>query len=137
MEEVAINSTSEKPIPHYYGDTVRRFFLACGLVMLLTLPFVATRVPYGLVNAIALIVLLAIFSGVTNPRVKAIMVLDLSISAIGFIYYAYYAAIIYLQNSVNDILFWVDLVISVFFFFALYFATKSVRGEFLIKGKIE
>lgn len=32
-------------VSHYYGDTVRKLFLAAGVVILLVLPFAAEQVP--------------------------------------------------------------------------------------------
>lgn len=118
------------PPQHYYGDLVRRFFLAAGCIMLIMLPFVQNRLPISFVLAILLILIIDVFAGITNPKWEWAVIADSVISLMGFLWYAYYSVVIYMQHTVYDVLFWINGVLAIVFFFALYFATKTLRGTF-------
>lgn len=117
-------------VSHYYGDTVRKLFLAGGLIMLLMLPFVHDRLPVSFVTSILIILAIDIFAGVTNPAWEWISIIDTAISLVGFLIFSYYAVTIYIQHGAWDILFWTNGILWLIFFFALYFATKTLRGKF-------
>lgn len=115
---------------HYYGDIVRKLFMAAGFVMLITLPFVNNRLPISFNVAILVIMAIDIFAAFTNPLWKWVAGVDTAISLAGFLFYSYYTVAIYQQHSVYDILFWTDLTLGIIFFFALYFSSKTFRGIF-------
>lgn len=116
------------PLQHYHGDIVRKLFLSGGMVMLVTLPFVQNRLPISLTISILAIMIIDILAGITNPKWVWVVFADAGISLITFLWFTYYTVAIYLQHSIFDILFWTDGVLSVIFFFALYFSTKTARA---------
>lgn len=114
---------------HYYGDIVRKLFLAGGIIMLVTLPFVQEKIPISVQGAIVIILAIDVFAGITNPLWKWIAASDSVISLAAFCFFSYYAVTFYVLYGMSDIFFWTNSLLSVIFFFALYFATKTLRGK--------
>ena len=119
--------------PHYYGDIVRLFFLFAGIVMLLSLPLLTDILPVPIYISIISILMLIFVAGLTNPAQKWVSVLDIIMSAVGFVVFEYYAAKIFSQN-IDFYVFLVNQTLAAFFLFAFYFATKTLRG-FLVKER--
>lgn len=113
-------------IPHYYGDLVRQFFLAAVALMLFTAPFYAesftVQMPFIVVGALVLIALAAL----TNPRGKAIMMLNAVAAGVGLIMYEAWALFQYRQDD------YIALVLlegcALIFLFAFYFSMKTWRA---------
>ena len=122
-----------RKFPHYYGDVVRLFFLLAGIVMLLALPLLTDILPVPIYISILAILFLIFVAGLTNPAQKWVSVLDIIMSAIGFVVFEYYAAKIFSQN-IDFFFFLVNQTLAAFFLFAFYFATKTLRG-FLVKER--
>ncbi|OGZ96266.1 MAG: hypothetical protein A2847_00645 [Candidatus Sungbacteria bacterium RIFCSPHIGHO2_01_FULL_50_25] len=123
---------------HYYGDIVRRLFVASGILILIGMPFFADYLPYmASVSAIAAI-LIAITAGTANPRSRGVQILLLAVSALGVLFFESYAAYSYRYFSLSGrgILFFLLMqVLAVLFFFALYFSTKTIRWMVRKKGE--
>ena len=117
---------------HYYGDTVRKFFLAAGLVMLLAAlrdqEFLSLYLFVGVVAVLALTVL----AGLTSPQTRKVMVTDGAVSGFMFLLFEYLAVSAYVgtQNFLGE-LFLLRQLLAVIFLAALYFSTKTLRGVFL------
>lgn len=116
------------PLQHYHGDIVRKLFLAGGIVMLIMLPFVQNRLPISLTISILAILIIDLLAGITNPKWVWVVFADAGISLVTFLWFTYYTVVIYMQHGILDILFWTNAILSVIFFFALYFSTKTARA---------
>lgn len=105
-------------VSHYYGDIVRKLFLAAGVIMLVSLP-----------ATISLLAVLAvtIVAGLTNPRQMWVMWLNAAVSLAGIVAFEYHAI---LSSGTDPAwLFVVDQVLALLFFFALYYSIKTLRGQ--------
>jgi len=117
---------------HYYGDIVRRLFIAGGLVMVFTLPFFEHLLPGPYFISILIMLLVGVSAGLTNPTQMWAILLDLVISLFVFVIFEYHAATNYPDKT--EPLYWIIQGLAVLFFFALYFSIKSTRGA-LLKGR--
>ena len=68
---------------HYYGDIIRKLFMAAALTMALTLPFFAHIIPGPLAASIFAITVLAIVAGLTNPQHFWVSLLDAGVAIFG------------------------------------------------------
>ena|SRR3989344_4730202 len=120
---------------HYHGDSVRILFVIGGLIMIVSYPFfsslISAPIPLAIIGCIAL----AVFGGLMNPRQKWIMALNMIISVGAFVAFEYYAVYAYLNlspaESLHVAFFWTNQILSLLFFFAAYFSTKTLRGALL------
>ncbi len=115
-----------EPATPYYGDLVRKLFILCGLVILITLPFLKTLIPGPIYYSLTLVIVLAFFAGMTNRKFKKILVVDVIISGIGFIVFAYQAIMHFI--GLFDLFFVTNLILAVIFLFAFYWSIKTARG---------
>lgn len=120
---------------HYYGDTIRKLFFAAAFLMLFFIPFFTDYIPVTVRQGLLVVLAVSIFSGLTNPTLFWVAVMDLLISIGGVFIFGYYAADSYLRYSISDFYFWINQVLSVLFLASLYFSIKTVRG-FLVGHKI-
>ena len=131
---VPLPSSSMRPplkdqqFPHYYGHIVRGLFLAAGVIMLITLATLKHVLPAGTFFVIFAILVIDLFAGLTNPTQRWVAMLDMLISLVGLTTFEYHAVIGY--TNLGDALFWVNQSLAIIFFFAFYFATKTLRGMF-------
>lgn len=125
---------AQSATPHYYGDTIRKLFFAAAFVMLFFMPFFNNYIPLTIRQGLLVILALSLFSGLTNPKLMWIAVMDMIISAVSVFIFGYYAVDAYLQYTVKDLYFWVNHILAVLFLVSLYFSIKTVRG-FLLKPK--
>lgn len=124
---------NKESLYHYYGDTVRVLFVVGGLIIIISYPFfssfIKAPVPFSIIGCIAL----AVFGGFMNPKQKWIMALNIIISIGAFIAFEYSAVYAYLNLSptqdIHIAFFWVNQALSLLFFFASYFSTKTFRGS--------
>lgn len=116
----------KKPVPHYYGDLVRRLFLICGFIMIATLPFLKSQIPASVFYSLLLILILVFLAGMTNPRIKWIIGADIVVSFIGFAIFGYHA--ISRFAGVRDLFSATNFTLAVIFLFAFYYSIKTLRG---------
>lgn len=119
-------------VPHYYGDIVRRLFVAAGVLLFVRIPIEYGLIP-ELINFLILgVVVVTLFAGLTNPRHRSIAGLDLAIACFASIFFEYLALQSYIAtNNFFDITFLVRQALAVDFLVALYFSSKTLRGMFL------
>lgn len=119
---------------HYYGDVVRRLFLGGGVVILATLPFAWTIAPIlTLLGALA-VVGLVFQAGVTTPSKEWTAYANTIIAGIGLVLFEYSAIFNYIRYEISgsySALFYLTQILAVIFFFALYFASKTMRAMIL------
>ncbi len=117
---------------HYYGDTIRGIFFIGGLIMILSYPFFSSFVKIPIIMSIVGCISLAVLGGLMNPKQKWIMLLNTIVSVGAFILFEYSAIYAYMNLSSTETthvaFFWVNQILALFFFFASYLATKTLRG---------
>lgn len=119
--------SSHGDIPHYYGDYVRRFFMAAALSMLLTLPFFPDMLPWaGSTWTLVFVIVLVFCAGLTSPRRKFVMFLNAVIALFGVLIFEYAAILRFASDPVMLTLF--QQAEAVIFAYALYYIGKSIRG---------
>jgi hypothetical protein len=116
---------------HYYGDVVRKLFLAAGIFMLVMLAFMNTFLPVPLYGSIAIALGICIFAGLTNPVQKWVTGLNVIIALTGTAIAENQAVLGYNAYSLLHRTFWANQILAVIFLFALYFSTKTLRGMLL------
>ncbi len=113
---------------HYYGDIVRRLFLAAGMIILILTP-VYPILPIDSMLVILGVLAFATLGGLTNPKQRWVSVFDVIVAILSLIVFESL-----LLNSYGalpesfDILFIIRQSLAVLFFFALYYSVKTVRG---------
>ena len=118
---------------HYYGDIVRRLFIAIALTVTVASPFVVSLLPVS-AFAVSLIVLaLILLAGLTNPLQRWIIATDFVVSAIGVYSFVYVSVASYAAVGLSNthlVFFIVNHLVALLFAFALYYSSKSFRGLF-------
>lgn len=129
------NTLSEgaSPRPHYYGDTIRKFFFASAFIMLFLMPFFTDYIPTTVRQGLLVILGISIFSGLTNPRLFWVAVIDGVISVLGVFIFGYYSVDSYLRYTAQDPFFWANELLAMMFLASLYFSIKTIRG-FLVRN---
>lgn len=121
-------------LPHYYGDAVRRIFVAIAILIGISIPFILT--PFaesaGLLPPLyagGLIVLLIVLAGLTNPRSSEVLVANAIVSGVGVFLTETAAFALYSVGAYTP--FVAIEVIAVLFLIALYLSVKNVRSMML------
>jgi hypothetical protein len=126
--------TDEKVLlkSHYYGDTTRILFVVGGLIMVVFFPFFKSIMNIPTAFSIIGLILLIVFAGLMNPKLKIIIFMNMIISIGAFAFFEYSAVFAYLtlppSEGINVLFFWVNQFLSLIFFFASYLSTKTFRG---------
>lgn len=115
-----------KSIGKRYSDIVRKLFLICGLVLLITLPFLRTTIPSGISYPIILILALTFFAGMTSPKQKHIIIGDIFVSVLGFAIFMYQATSKF--TTFFDLFFITNFSLAILFLFAFYWSLKTIRS---------
>lgn len=115
---------------HYHGEVVRRLFMAGGAALLVSIPLVRDVLPLNTSVLLILILLLAILAGITNPKYKWIIFSDVIVAALALIIFEYYA-ISGIAHDGSRLVIVVRQLLAINFFFALYFAAKTLRGALI------
>jgi hypothetical protein len=119
---------------HYYGDAVRQLFIGGCLLMLVTLPLFNHLLPVSTFGSVFAILVLVLLAGLTSPAMKWTAWLDVVASAGAVFVFEYFA--VALHYSTHDDthltwLLWINHILALVFFFAFYYAVKTVRGMYL------
>jgi len=126
--EVGITITDMESMLHYYGDLVRRLFLAGAVIMLLTLPVLNPLLPVSIFYSLLAIIALSLVAGFTTPAKKWTIMLDEMIATVAVLVFEYYAVNYYIEYSAGSSLFIVNQVLAFDFLVALYYNTKTFRA---------
>lgn len=114
-------------LPHYYGDYVRRLFVAVAVLLLVALPFYPdTFLFFSPVTGLLLVAALLLLAGITSPRKKLVIYADIACAFAGVFFFEY-AAIINYEQELFAVSF-VRQAVAILFAFAAYFSSKSLRG---------
>ena len=112
---------------HYYGDLVRKLFLGGAIVMVITLPFLNTLLPFSIFTSLIVIIALSFVAGITTPLERWAPLLNEITSVISVLVFEYYAVLYYNEYGIS-LIFIVNQVLALNFLTALYYSTKNLRG---------
>ena len=115
---------------HYYGDVVRRLFIASALIMIGTLPFVNHLLPVSSVVSIIVVIMIGSLAGFLSPKKGWVIILDFVISMGGVLVFEVYAIDSYAKQQAGGLLFFINQTLAIVFLFALYYSAKTVRAYF-------
>ncbi|OGF69085.1 hypothetical protein A3H65_00625 [Candidatus Giovannonibacteria bacterium RIFCSPLOWO2_02_FULL_45_14] len=116
--------------PHYYGDVVRKLFVAGDAVMILTYPFFTEKIFFSTTISILVIVFIGAIAGFLSPRQKWASSITFIISICALSVFEYHAATALTGENKNlfSLFFWTNQVLAVIFFMSLYYSAKTIRG---------
>ncbi len=114
-----------KPAASYYGSIVQKLFIICGLVILITLPFVKTLTKGPVFYSLLVVIVLTFFAGITSSKHKKTILVDVIVSAIGFGVFAY-QGVMNFQGFIS-LFFITNFVLAILFLFAFYWSVRSAR----------
>ena len=117
-----------REIAHYHGDLVRVFLIAAA-VLILVMQFTGNNLPMTPTALIIFVTVLVVAAGITNPVQRMIHWFNLFISFVGLAIFG--GMSIERLHSVGDFFTHDGLagLIALVFLGALYFATRTVRGN--------
>ncbi|OGF51742.1 hypothetical protein A3H04_02135 [Candidatus Giovannonibacteria bacterium RIFCSPLOWO2_12_FULL_43_11c] len=120
---------------HYYGDIVRKLFVSGDAIMILTYPFFMDRIFFSTSISIFVIVSVGVIAGFLNPRQKWANILTFIISVVALSVFEYHAVTALSGENKNsfDLFFWINQILAIIFFFALYYSAKTIRGFYTNK----
>ncbi len=118
---------SKKQIPHYYGDLVRIIFVIGAVFILLGIPFVTDILQIPAIIPILAMAVLAITAGITNPAQFFSLRLNVGVSVVFLIFFAYMGWYAY-DTGLGGGIGISNQIGAVLFLIASYFSVKSLRG---------
>jgi len=118
----------EKMHPHYYGTLVRKYlFFAAFIIMIGALVDSELRSFYIFVGLFG-VVGVTVLAGLTSPQKRAIMSIDVLVSATMFLIFEYFAIDAYARyEDFSNTIFFFRQLIAVVFLITLYYSTKTIR----------
>ncbi|MBI5798324.1 MAG: hypothetical protein HZB10_00125 [Candidatus Yonathbacteria bacterium] len=121
-------SDASKKHPHYYGELVRKhLFFAAFVIMIAALIDTELRNFYLFVGLFG-VVGLTILAGLTSPKKRRVMFVDVFISAFMFLIFEYFAINAYVQyESFTYNVFFFRQLIAIVYLVTLYYSTKTMR----------
>ncbi len=127
----SIQIKKELPVMHYHGDKVRVIYLIMAILMLIGTPIFKYKLLIAQsFGGIIAIVGIAIFAGLTNPKSRWVIVIDLLISISAAFIFGYQVIMSY-HNTFFDLFFLANALLAVLALFAVYFSSKTLRGNLL------
>lgn len=115
----------------YYSKATQSTFIAAGILMLVTFPYFFRRFNPQILIVLAVIVLLALAAGMAGAKNRASRKLNVAIAVIACILSSYRALVIFFSNGTEEPImafsFWVLQILSLLFFFAIYFSIRAAR----------
>jgi hypothetical protein len=111
---------------HYYGDIVRKLFLAGAVIMLLSMAFFQTLIPVSVLTSTLIILILILGAGLIAPLQKWIIVLNVIVAGASVYIFEYYAVDSYLKNRTS--FFVVNELLAIIFLIAFYYVVKTIRS---------
>ena len=127
------NNQKELQAMHYHGDKVRFVFLVMSIIMLISTPFFKNKLPMPAFISILGVLIFAMLAGLTNPKSKSVIVFNFLVS-IGALLIFGREVIISYNNILTDLFFLSNLILAVLSLFALYFSSKTLRGNLLYQN---
>ncbi len=136
-----MNNTEQDQIDyrgHYFGKLIRLIFILGGVVMLAGFPFFSGLIGLPAPLTLLAVIVLTIVGGLINPISKWVFVLSSGVSIGAVMMFEYYAYYTFVNLSpvvqINVAFFWVNQMLSLLFFVALYLSIRTWRG--MLQGKL-
>ncbi len=116
---------------HYYGDDVRRFFIAGVIIMLISLPFFGDFIRFPAFYYVLGMIFIGLVAGFTNPLNRWVVVLNLLIAVFSLYFFESetIAAFKSCDTDKGKWYFLINQLLAVISLAALYYAAKTERGE--------
>ena len=118
-----------KQVFHYYGDIIRKLFIAAGIVMLVTLPANQDYLPIPLYVAVVGSIIFILLAGLMNPMHRVTLMLSSLAALVGLFLFEWYA--VQGWNEMHRVFFVSNQILAILFLFASYYGVKSVRGMYV------
>ncbi len=115
-------------LTHYYGDTIRKLFIAAAVLMLISLPFFQNLIPFPVFASLLGVLVIVLGAGFIAPKNRWLVVINLIISATAMLTFEYYAISAYLESHIG--FFVANQILAIIFLAASYYGAKTVRGIF-------
>lgn len=116
-------------VAHYYGDPLRRIFVAIAVISVIVIPLWGPLLPFGTFFELLSALLLVLLAGLTNPHSPTVAVINTIVSALGALLLEMAAIDFY--HSQSFLLFAIRETTAILFLFSLYFAVKTLRAMLL------
>ncbi|MEN9342021.1 MAG: hypothetical protein RIQ54_277 [Candidatus Parcubacteria bacterium] len=114
---------------HYYGDTVRRLFIAAAVIMTVTLPFFAEEIGMAASGiSIIGIILTGLAAGLTNPKSITSAVINGIVSGVAVLVFELYSIDTYTRLQTMSIFLLINQLLAALYIIALYYSIKTIRG---------
>ncbi len=131
-----MESQTKKIIPHYYGDLVRIIFIIGAVFVLIGIPYMTKALGVPAIIPIIAVAMLGVTAGITNPIQLFSLRLNVAISVIFLIFFAYIGWYAYNEGG-NGVIGFSNQVGAVLFLIASYYSVKSLRGATVIDPTIK
>ncbi len=119
-------------VPHYYGDYIRRLFIAAVVISAVAMPLWGNLLPFGLLFQLIGALIFILLAGLTNPSGRSVLIFDAIAASIGVLLLEYNAVQFYHTESI--FLFLAREAEAVMLVFAFYFSIKTLRA--MAQGKV-
>lgn len=130
IENIRVHSQiKELKEMHYYGDNVRMLFLVMSLVVLVMTPFFKDQIPSPSFFSIFGVLVLSMLAGLTSPKARLIIFFNFFVSLSALLVFGYELIVSYQKTP--DLYFFSNLALSIMSVFAVYFSSKTLRGNIL------
>jgi hypothetical protein len=120
---------------NYYGGIVRKLFLGAAVLMLASLPFFQSLIPFPAWISILGVVILILGAGFLSRSEKWFIVADSVIAGLAVIIFEYYATNAYRSGLIA--FFMANQILAIIFLVAFYYSLKTIRGLFMDSGTLE
>ncbi len=114
----------EEPVKEY-SSRVRQIYLLMAVILLVSAAFFKNEVPFPVPLSVFMILLLVIFGGLTNPKLKWVMKMDFGVSILAFLVFGSYVMSAY--GGKSALFFGASVALAILSILALYFNSESLR----------
>jgi hypothetical protein len=122
-------TNKKNPIPHYYGDFVRKLLLGASAVLLVEFLLDQQLLGLNLSFGIFGVLILTLLAGYTSPESRKVIVWNMVFTALSFLFFEYLALREYsTHQEITRGVFIFRQATAIVFLVAFYFSTKTVRG---------
>ena len=118
------------PPAHYYGDIVRKLFIAASLIMISTLPFFTDLIGVPFIISIIMVMIVAFLAGLQSPNKHWVTRINTIVAAVGCGLFQYKAIAYYIISTpftISWLFFTINQVLAILFLIAFYYSSKTMR----------
>lgn len=121
-----------KNVPDYYTRATQSVFIVAGILMLVTFPYFFKKFEPSTLAILAVIVLLAISAGLSASGSYLAKRMNVLIAVVACALSMYRAVTLFFNGTEEPVMifsFWVLQILSLLFFFAIYFSIRAVKSK--------